>query len=151
MKSSVMTNSVMTNKRFLLSTVAAMLFALTPAFAQSAGFKVEVPFQFTVGKVTLGAGEYRVTVMKPGMLQMQRVDGPGTAAILTSYIGGGPSQDRSPRLIFHNYGDRHFLAQVWIADVNVGHELFASASELRYARDGHQGQTTLLAKGQLGK
>jgi hypothetical protein len=141
----------MKNTRFMLSTVAAMLFVLTPAFAQSAGFKVEVPFQFTVGKVNLGAGEYRVTVMKPGMLQMQRVDGSGTAAILTTYVGGGPSQDVSSRLVFHNYGDRHFLAQVWIADVSVGHELFASASELEYARAGHQGQTTLLAKEQSGK
>jgi hypothetical protein len=141
----------MKNTRFMLSTVAAMLFALTPAFAQSAGFKVEVPFQFTVGKANLAAGEYHVTVTKPGMLQIQRVDGPGTASVLTTYVGGGPSQNASPRLIFHNYGDHYFLAQVWIADVNVGHELFATASELEYARAGHQGQTVLLAKQQAGK
>jgi hypothetical protein len=143
----------MKNTRFMLSTAAAMLFALTPVFAQSAGFKVEVPFQFTVGKLTLGAGEYQVTVVKPGnmVLQLQRLDGPGTAAVMTTYIGGGPSQDQTPRLIFHNYAGHCFLSQVWIADVNVGHELFASASELEYARAGHQEQTVLLAKHQSGK
>jgi hypothetical protein len=35
--------------------------------------------------------------------------------------------------------------------VNPGHELFASAAELEYARAGHQGQTILLAKQQSGK
>jgi hypothetical protein len=141
----------MKNTRLMVSAVFALLVLLTPAFGQSAGFRVQVPFQFAVGNHTLAAGEYRVTVMKPGMLQVQRVDGSGTTAVLTNYIGGGPSQDRSPRLIFHSYGDHHFLSQVWIDDVNVGHELFASASELRYARAGHQGQTTLLAKGQPSK
>jgi hypothetical protein len=141
----------MKNTRLMVPAVFALLVLLTPAFAQSAGFRVQVPFQFAVGNHTLAAGEYRVTVMKPGMLQVQRVDGSGTAAVLTNYIGGGPSQDRSPRLIFHSYGDHHFLSQVWIDDVNAGHELFASASELRYTRAGHQGQTTLLAKGQPSK
>jgi len=35
--------------------------------------------------------------------------------------------------------------------VNPGHELFASAAELEYARAGGQGQTILVAKGQAGK
>jgi hypothetical protein len=141
----------MKNARLTISAVLALFVLLTPAFAQSAGFRVQVPFQFAVGNHTLTAGEYRVTVMKPGMLQVQRVDGSGTTAVLTNYIGGGPSQDRSPRLIFHSYGDHHFLSQVWIDDVNPGHELFASAAELEYARAGHQQQTTLVAKGQSTK
>ena len=141
----------MKSTKLMVSAVFTLLVLLTPAFAQSAGFRVQVPFEFAVGKQTLAAGEYSVTVMKPGMLQVQRIDGPGTAAAMTTYIGGGPAQDRTPRLIFHNYSDHYFLSQIWIDDVNPGHELFASASELRYAREGHQGQTTLLAKGQTGK
>jgi hypothetical protein len=141
----------MKSTKMMISAVFALLVVVTPAFAQSAGYKVQVPFEFAVGNHTLAAGEYHVTVMKPGMLQLQRVDGPGTAAVMTTYIGGGPTQDRTPRLIFHNYGDHYFLSQVWIGDVNVGHELFVSASELRFAREGHQGQTTLVAKRLPGK
>jgi len=141
----------MKRTKLMISAAFALLVLVTPAFAQSAGYKVQIPFEFAVGNHTLAAGEYHVTVMKPGMLQLQRLDGPGTAAVLTSYIGGGPSQDRTPRLIFHNYGDHYFLSQVWIDDVSVGHELFASASELRFAREGHQSQTTLVAKGQPSK
>ena len=141
----------MKNTRVMIAAAFALFVLLTPAFAQSGVFRVQVPFEFAVGNHTLAAGEYRVSVMKPGMLQVQRLDGPGTAAVITTYIGGGPYQDSSQRLIFHNYGNHYFLSQVWIDDVSVGHELFASASELRYAREGHQGQTTLVAKGQPSK
>jgi hypothetical protein len=141
----------MKNTKLMVSAVFALFVLLTPAFAQSSGFKVQVPFDFAVGKHTLAAGEYRVSVMKPGMLQLLRLDGPGTAAVITTYVGGGPNQDLSQRLIFHSYGNHYFLSQVWIDDVNVGHELFASAAELEYAREGHQGQTTLVAKGQPSK
>jgi hypothetical protein len=141
----------MKNARLTISAVLALLVLLTPAFAQSAGFRVQVPFEFAVGNHTLAAGEYKVTVMKPGMLQLERLDGRGTAAVMTTYTGGGPNQDLRPRLIFHSYGNHYFLSQVWIADVNPGHELFASAAELEYARAGHQQQTTLVAKGQPSK
>ena len=83
-------------EKYKISAVFALLVLLTPAFAQSGGFKVQVPFEFAVGKHTLAAGEYRVSVMKPGMLQVLRIDGPGTAAVITTNAGGGPNQDRVP-------------------------------------------------------
>ena len=135
----------------VVAAAVALLVLITPAFAQSASFKVQVPFEFAVGKQTLPAGEYRVTTLTAGTLQLHRIDGPGMATFVTTYIGGGPSEDQTPRVIFHNYSDHYFLSEVWIDDVSVGHQLFASASEMRYAREGHQGQTTLLAKGKPGK
>ena len=141
----------MKNARLTISAVLALFVLLTPAFAQSAGFRIQVPFEFAVGNHNLAAGEYKVTVMKPGMLQLERLDGRGTTAVMTTYTGGGPNQDLRPRLIFHSYGNHYFLSQVWIEDVNPGHELFAAAAELEYARAGHQGQTILVAKGQPTK
>ena len=141
----------MKNTRAMVSATFALFILLTPVFAQSGGYKVQVPFEFAVGKHTLAAGEYQVSVVKPGMLQVRRTDGAGIATVITANAGGGPSQDLRPRLIFHNYGNQYFLSQVWIDDVNPGHELLASAAELEYARAGHQGQTILLAKQQSGK
>ena len=34
--------------------------------------RVNVPFKFVVGNTTLAAGEYNVSVMKPGMLQLDQ-------------------------------------------------------------------------------
>ncbi len=141
----------MKNTRFAVTAAFALLVMLTPVFGQSAGIRVDVPFKFVVGNTTLAAGEYKVSVMKPGMLQIQRTDGRGTASFMTSYTGGGPYQDRRERLIFHTYGDHFFLSQVWVADVNPGHELYVSATELEYARTAHQTQTVLVAEGQSHK
>ena len=141
----------MKNTRFAVTSAFALLVMLTPVFGQSAGIRVNVPFKFVVGKTTLAAGEYKVSVMKPGMLQIQRLDGRGTAAFMTSSTGGGPYQDQSEKLVFHTYGDHFFLSQVWISDVNPGHELYVSAAELEYARAGHQTQTVLVAEGQSHK
>lgn len=94
----------MKSTRRAVTAAFALLVMLTPVFGQSAGLRVDVPFKFVVGKTNLAAGEYKVTVMKPGMLQLQRTDGGGTASFMTSYTGGGPYQDRRERLVFHTYG-----------------------------------------------
>jgi len=142
----------MKNTRFVVAAAFALLVMLTPVFGQSAGYRVDVPFKFVVGNTTLAAGEYKVSVMKPGLLQLQRTDSRGTTSFfMTSYTGGGPYQDRRERLVFHTYGDHFFLSQVWIEDANPGHELYVSAAELEYARAGHQTQTVLMAEGQPHK
>jgi hypothetical protein len=63
--------------RLLVSAALGLFVLLTPVFAQSAGFRVEVPFEFAVGNHTFATGEYHVTVTKPGMLQVRRLDGCG--------------------------------------------------------------------------
>ena len=135
----------MKNTRFMVSATLALFVLLTSAFAQTGTIWVTVPFDFTVGKQTLAAGDYRVSINGPGLLQVARIDGPGTVSVMTNSTGGGPNQAPSPRLVFHRYGNRHFLSVAWIGEVETGHELFASAAELEYARTTKQDQTTVLA------
>ena len=61
----------MKNARFVVAAAFALLVMLTPVFGQSAGIRVDVPFKFVVGNTSLAVGEYKVSVMKPGMLQLQ--------------------------------------------------------------------------------
>jgi len=129
----------------MVSATFALFVLLTSAFAQTGAIRVTVPFDFTVGRQTLAAGDYRVIINGPAMLQVARIDGPGSASVLTNYTGGGPNQDLTPRLVFHCYGNHHFLSVAWIGEVNQGHELFASSVELEYARTAKQEQTVLLA------
>jgi len=140
----------MKNTRFMVSVAFAALVLLTSAFAQTGAIRVTVPFDFTVGKQTLPTGNYRVAI-SGSQLQVARMDGPGVASVSTNYTGGGPNQDLTPRLVFHCYGNRHFLSVAWIGEVNMGHELFASAAELEYARTTKQEQTTVLAARLPGK
>ena len=134
----------MKRSKLMISVVFAMFVLLTTAFAQTGAIRVSVPFDFTVGKQTLAAGDYKVSV-SGSMLQVARLDGPGVAIVSTNYTGGGPNQDLTPRLVFHCYGIHRFLSVAWIGDVNQGHELYATAAELEYARTVKQEQTTVLA------
>jgi hypothetical protein len=134
----------MKGSRLAISVAFALLVLLTPVFAQTGAIRVSVPFDFTVGKQTLPAGNYRVGI-SGALLQVARIDEPGVATVSTNYTGGGPNQDLTPRLVFHCYGNRHFLSVAWIGEVNQGHELYVSAAELEYARTTKQVQTTVLA------
>jgi hypothetical protein len=49
----------------------------------------------------------------------------------------------TPRLLFHRYGTRSFLSQVWTSD--TVHELLASPREIEYARTDKQEQVVVLA------
>jgi hypothetical protein len=134
----------MKNTRFVVSVVFAAFVLLASAFAQTGAIRVTVPFDFTVGKQTLPAGDYRVAI-SGSLLQVARIDGRGVSTVSTNYTGGGANQDLTPRLIFHCYGNRHFLSVAWIGEVNQGHELYVSAAELEYARTTKQEQKTVLA------
>jgi hypothetical protein len=39
------------------------------------------------------------------------------------------------KLVFHRYGDRYFLAQIWVAGYNSGRELPKSRQEVEVAQD----------------
>ncbi len=80
------------------------------------------------------AGVYRVAILYDVELQVVRMDGSSVANILTTHISGGPNPDPTPSLVFHRYGDHHYLAEVWTGSTEVGHQLSTTASELEYAR-----------------
>jgi hypothetical protein len=134
----------MKKTRFAVSVAFAAVFLLTSAFGQTGAIRVSVPFDFTVGKQTLPAGDYRVSI-NGSLLQVAHTDGPGVAMVSTNYTGGGANRDRTPRLLFHRYGNRHFLSVAWIGESNQAHELYASPAELEYARNTKQELKTVLA------
>lgn len=130
----------MKNSKLMIAIALAVFAMLTSAFAQMGAIRATVPFDFTVGKQTLAAGDYKVA-MNDTVLNLTRMDGPGSAFVPT--YGYGYNKDASPRLVFHRYGNRAFLSQAWIAD--SGHELFVTPRELEYARTAKQDQATVLA------
>lgn len=127
-----------------------MFVLLASAVAQTGAVRANIPFAFTVGNQVLAAGDYKVSI-SGSLLQVARIDGPGAASVITNYTGSGPNQDSNPRLVFHRYGNRHFLSEAWIGEVNGRHELFTSSAEMEYARTAKQGQRIVLASRALTK
>jgi hypothetical protein len=89
--------------------------------------KANVPFDFTVGSKTVRAGQYIVEAGQ-GMVTVRSIGGHTTAfAIGCSLLS--PLRTNPAKLVFHRYGDRYFLSQVWTGEQS-GRELTKTKSEL---------------------
>ena len=100
--------------------------------AQSSG---NIPFQFSVGWATLPAGEYGVTCLDPehGLLQIRSSDGKAASTMLMVQVDG--HAQNHGRLVFHRYGARYFLAQVWTGGNERGLELPKTRAESNVKRE----------------
>ena len=105
--------------------------------AQTGAHKVvaNIPFEFTVGKATLPAGRYTVTVMNPSsdrkILQIRQTDGRASAMVITTDVTGNMSENA--QLVFHRYGDRHYFAQAQMAGDSTSLAAVKSRSEQKQA------------------
>jgi len=118
-----------------LLTIVILVAAFTvSAHAQTASAQREsanIPFAFNVGKTTLPAGKYTITVVNPSsdakVLQIRSSDGRSSA--ITQTVGViGKASDRA-KLVFHRYGDQYFFAQAQMAGETVSLAALKSSAE----------------------
>ena len=76
-----------------------------------------IPFDFVVADKTLPAGNYMVTSLTSGgnTLKIGSRDGKSAAIRLADVIPER-SEKRTARMVFHRYGQKYFLAEVWTGD-----------------------------------
>ena len=76
-----------------------------------------IPFEFSVGKTTLPAGKYTITVLNPTSdrkpLQIRSVNGRSSAIVLTMTSKADLSDNA--KLVFERYGDQYVFAQAQLA------------------------------------
>jgi hypothetical protein len=114
-----------------LIVVLALATAVTSANAQSANsIAADIPFDFSVGYKIMPAGGYTVkTVSTTGnALMIQTADG-GMAAVRLSDETERAKNIPQARLVFHRYGERYFLAEVWNGFDKKGRQLLKSLEE----------------------
>jgi hypothetical protein len=122
----------------LSSTIAVGLFAFTAsARAQdNPRGNFRIPFAFQMGSTQMPAGAYEMHVRLSHTLVQLQDQGSGKQAVgvlLGSALEGGNIQ-RTGRLIFHRYGDRYFLREVWDADSGQGVGSAPSREEMKILR-----------------
>jgi hypothetical protein len=113
-----------------------LLLATASATAQTVALKANIPFNFVVTGKELPAGEYTIQPvdMQGTMLSISDSDLRPKSMVISIRC---ESLNRSPqtRLVFHRYGDRYFLAQIWRAGNKSGYELPKSNRETEVAQD----------------
>ena len=114
----------------LIVTVSFMT-AVTSAHGQSSRMVVaDIPFDFNVGGKVLMAGEYTVKAFNANgdALAISNKQSNETAIRLTLSIEADRVPDQT-KLVFHRYGQRYFLSEVWSAGERTGRTLHKSREE----------------------
>ena len=133
-------------KKQLIALVGlGLLLATASASAQTVEVKANIPFNFIVNKTELPAGEY--SLKRQGttetVMLIQSTDRQ-TDKMVLPHACTSPQPASQSKLVFHRYGDRYFLSQVWTAGSNQGRELPKSPRETETAMD-YPVQTVVLA------
>jgi hypothetical protein len=132
-------------KKQLFTLLAlGLLFATASAYAQTA-LKANVPFNFIVAGNTLPAGEYTIQSLdtNAGVLIIRGSDKSQKMVMANSCASAKPSD--TTKLVFHRYGDRYFLSQIWTAGNASGAELPPSRRESEVAMDFPRQNVVLVA------
>ncbi|MBC8032032.1 MAG: hypothetical protein H7Z16_18255 [Pyrinomonadaceae bacterium] len=125
----------------LLAIVALAFITAVASNAQSASksarqLVADIPFEFSIDYKTMPAGEYVVqTVATAGDgLLIQSADGKNSA-LRPSEATERLQKNVAARLVFHRYGQRYFLAEVWNGADKAGRQLMKSRDELAIERE----------------
>jgi hypothetical protein len=123
---------------------------LTAASAQAAD-RFNIPFDFTVGTVTLPAGSYSVSPVGSIQTHLQLKNRDGNEGVFQriSSVGLNPGRtSEATKLVFHRYGDQYFLAEFWKMGSTTGNAFSRSKAEREIARSVAQPKTETVSAGQ---
>ncbi len=114
----------------MLIAAVALMAALVSAHAQSRSVVADIPFEFAVGGKSLKAGEYSVRAFttKGDALLISNQDSNDSAIRLTHSIQARIVPQQA-KLVFHRYGQRYFLSEVWTPGEGTGWQLQKSGEE----------------------
>lgn len=135
-------------KRQLIQTVFAAL-TLAASYAQSAQeLKVTVPFGFVAGSRAFPAGQYTVSQAgNPTVVVIQSAEGEPGIALLANQVAS-PGRQEIGKLVFHRYGGRYFLVEVWGRDQNIGSQLPTTAQERKLPQHPRENLATVFVAAQ---
>jgi hypothetical protein len=107
---------------------AALLLSLgTVASADSDRVRAFIPFDFVARGTTLPAGTYYVTPQFQTN-ELLNVSGMKKGVFIFGNRVDTGSKAEPTRLVFHRYGDRYFLHQIWLED-GKGYQMPESTQE----------------------
>jgi hypothetical protein len=143
-----METTVMKNNRFsaifssaiLSSAIAMGLFASAGSAQAQTGQKLRanIPFAFQVGSTQMPAGVYEITLQEHVILLRDRDPGKNVAKFLMVTPSVDGKVQENGRLVFHRYGERYFLHEVWEANSTEGITCSPSSQEKEILRAQNQ-------------
>src|SRR5579859_3464331 len=117
--------------RFSVVMSAIAFFTITSAQAQpSEKLSVTIPFDYYAGGKVLPAGDYIVSDGIATGVMMLRSRTQGQTVLLPTHNVASSRPQVDAKLIFHRYGNRYFLSEIWSEPGSVqGYGLSPSRAE----------------------
>lgn len=116
----------------MLTLIVALAFvtAVASANGQSRTVVAIIPFEFSVGDKALPSGHYSVRSIRENSnaLIVQNSRSAKAAVRLSNSIQGSETS-KTTKLVFHRYGPRYFLAEVWISGERGGRQFLKTKEE----------------------
>ena|SRR5215831_12851468 len=125
-------------------TALVLALAVNVPFAVAQSARATVPFDFAIAGKAMPAGTYSVSEI--GDSEIRVANSESSAVVLMH----GQREERltyqSAKLVFHKYGDKYFLAEVWNGAGNTGLQLPAGKmeQEMRAASKAAGGSTEVV-------
>ena len=91
--------------RMTVITLALVVMALSPAYAQKTSATVNIPFTFTVDDVRMPAGEYTISSPSERVVTLQHMGGLEAKTTMTNN-GSFTKSDGRAKLVFHSTATR---------------------------------------------
>jgi hypothetical protein len=123
-----------------------LLLATASAYGQTTNLKANVPFNFVVDGRMLPSGEYTIQSLN-GVDEALTISGSGQkpSIFLANTCRSLKVSDHS-KLVFHRYGDRYFLSEMWVEGNSSGRQLPISRREVQVAQNETAQQVVVLAE-----
>ena len=124
----------------ILVVVLALTTAVASGQTQSTNdankLVANIPFEYNVGYKTMPAGEYSVqTVVSAGNAVLIKSADASLCALRLSEATSRNKEQKQALLVFHRYGDKYFLAEVWNGVDDTGRQLLKYEDERAVERE----------------
>ena len=133
-------------KKYLFTIALALpLLMAAAASAQTIHMRVTVPFNFIADGTTLPAGQYDIqTLGTTGKLLSIRNLNSWAGILVLSNSSESSNPSSRTKLVFHRYGNRYFLAELWVQGHNTGNQVAPASHEKEVAMDFPRDEVVLL-------
>ena len=110
----------------LLLVVALMISA--PLMQAQSRIRAEVPFAFSMDGAAMPAGHYEIASLSQKSLVVRNLDNEQGRLVMKSQAVQASGMPHA-MLVFHRYGDKYFLSQIWDGRSDLGTAFATSQRE----------------------
>jgi hypothetical protein len=120
--------SILSSSLFVCALGFGTLVSSSSALAQNPNpIKVDIPFAFQTGNVQMPAGMYQIDNERGGVVLLRGPDHMSEFVVMHSAIASAASSNG--KVIFHRYGNKYFLSQIWRPGTTTGLESSRTRAE----------------------